>query len=676
MPRLPLRQVHLDFHTSPAIPGVGRAFDGRAFVEQLRRARVQSVTCFSRCHHGLIYHDTERFPELRHPGLCCDLLAEQLAACHEAGIRAPIYISVGWDHAQATAHPGWLERRPDGAPVGPGPLEPGFTHKLCLASPHAEFVLAQTEEVLQRFPAADGLFFDIVLQGPCACARCVAAMDAAGLDPTRREHRLRHAAGVLDRFRRRLGELVRSRAPGASVFFNSGHVGPETARAAPWLTHLELESLPTGHWGYLHFPISARYARGLGLPLVGMTAAFHTTWGDFGSFKPRPALEYECFSMLAHGAGCSVGDQLHPEGTLCRATYELIGAVFEQVEAREPWCLGARPYAEIALFHPECFGAADPPLVDRTEAGAAQILWSGHHQFDCVAGGAELQRYRVLVIPDRIRVGPELAASLRAYLEQGGAIVAAHQALLQPAADAFALDEVGARCHGPAPHEPDYLVPGPELSRRTPATALVMYRRAMRVSPRPGTEVWATVRAPYFERTRERFCGHRQAPPARDAGYPAVIRRGRLVYFAHPVFEIYRRHAPAWCRDLVLDALDALLPEPLVRTDAPPGCRVTVTCQPGQRRVVVHLLHYPLAWPGEGPPAVEPPVPLHELALGLRVEQPPQAVQLAPGERGHGEALPHSCRDGYAWVTIPRLCGHAMVAFVGANPTLYDDVSN
>lgn len=32
-------------------------------------ARVNSVTCFARCHHGYIYYDTKINPERRHPNL-------------------------------------------------------------------------------------------------------------------------------------------------------------------------------------------------------------------------------------------------------------------------------------------------------------------------------------------------------------------------------------------------------------------------------------------------------------------------------------------------------------------------------------------------------------------------------------------------------------------------------
>ena len=48
----PFRQIHLDFHTGPAIPDVGTKFDGDAFAEQLAAAHVNSVTLFAKCHHG------------------------------------------------------------------------------------------------------------------------------------------------------------------------------------------------------------------------------------------------------------------------------------------------------------------------------------------------------------------------------------------------------------------------------------------------------------------------------------------------------------------------------------------------------------------------------------------------------------------------------------------------
>ena len=40
------RQVHLDFHTSGLIPGIGSAFDKAAFQKALKLGHVDSITVF------------------------------------------------------------------------------------------------------------------------------------------------------------------------------------------------------------------------------------------------------------------------------------------------------------------------------------------------------------------------------------------------------------------------------------------------------------------------------------------------------------------------------------------------------------------------------------------------------------------------------------------------------
>ncbi|GAE05317.1 hypothetical protein JCM10914_1413 [Paenibacillus sp. JCM 10914] len=46
------RQVHLDFHTSEAIKGIGSQFNKRQFQDMLRTGHVDSITVFAKCHHG------------------------------------------------------------------------------------------------------------------------------------------------------------------------------------------------------------------------------------------------------------------------------------------------------------------------------------------------------------------------------------------------------------------------------------------------------------------------------------------------------------------------------------------------------------------------------------------------------------------------------------------------
>jgi hypothetical protein len=117
-------------------------------------------------------------------------------------------------------------------------------------------------------------------------------------------------------FKQEMTQYVRERNTDCTIFYNAGHIGPRHRQVKHAYSHFELESLPGGEWGYLHFPATIRYARTLGLECVGMTGKFHTSWGDFHSFKNLQALRYECLRMLTHGAKCMIGDQLHPDGRI------------------------------------------------------------------------------------------------------------------------------------------------------------------------------------------------------------------------------------------------------------------------------------------------------------------------------------------------------------------------
>ena len=109
---LPYRQIHLDFHTSECIEGIGSRFTREGFAAALKAGHVNSITLFSKCHHGWSYHPTE--VNLPHPHLCCDLLDEQLAVCEELGVRTEIYISAGLSEQYAVRHPEHLRRDKNG----------------------------------------------------------------------------------------------------------------------------------------------------------------------------------------------------------------------------------------------------------------------------------------------------------------------------------------------------------------------------------------------------------------------------------------------------------------------------------------------------------------------------------------------------------------------------------
>jgi hypothetical protein len=646
------RQVHLDFHTSGQVAAVGAAFDPEAFADTLARARVNSVTCFARCHHGYVYYDSKAHPQRKHPHLTRNLLKEQIDACHKKDIRVPIYVTVQWDQLTADEHPEWRQMLPDGRLEGRGPYEPGFYRRLCLNSPYVDFLKAHLDDVFASVPV-DGFFLDIVAAQDCSCTTCRREMARRNVDASDEKARRAFGSMVVTRFRQDLSAHIRRHDRRATIFYNGGHVGPDIRSALPSYSHLELESLPSGGWGYLHFPLTARYARTLGIDTMGMTGKFHTSWGDFHSLKNRAALEFECFSMLALGAKCSIGDQLHPSGRLDPATYDLIGHVFGEVERKEPYCQGARPLVDLAVLSPEEF-AAPGGRTPASARGVVRMLQEGAHQFDVVDSASDLGRYRVLVLPDEVTVGPKLRPRLEAFVARGGALLATHRAA---AGDApFAARVLGLRVKGDAPYAPDYLRPRAKLARELPNTELNMYGRGLELTPQ-GAEVLADVVVPYFNRTWQHYFSHRNTPSSGTIGYPGVLQKGRAITFAHPVFTQYAANAPRWCKRLVLNALDLLLPDPLVRHEGPSTLLTALHEQPQHRRYVLHLLHYVPERRGDEFDVIEDVLPVHDLRLSVRAPKAPTAVHLVPAS----SPLPFTYEAGRVRFVVPKLVGHQLV---------------
>jgi hypothetical protein len=647
------RQIHLDFHTSEHIAGIGADFSPEEFAATLERARVNSITCFARCHHGWIYYDTALHPERRHPQLTRNLLVDQIGACHARNIRVPIYTTVQWDRLTATEHPEWLMVSADGTIASNPPYGPGFYARLCLNSPYRDFLKAHVQDMFEALPAVDGFFFDIVQPQECSCPRCRANMEAVGLDPSDLAARRHYGIETINEFKRDMTAFVRQFSADCTIFYNAGHIGPRHRQAAEAYTHWELESLPSGNWGYLHFPLAMRYARTLGLDCLSMSGKFHTAWGDFHSFKNQAALEFECFRSLALGAKCSVGDQLHPTGRICQATYDLIGSVYREVERKEPWCRGAHGVSEIGVFSPEEFTRESLPA---PALGAVRMLQEGGHQFDVVDTEAELGAYRLLILPDVISVSEALAAKLARYLAEGGALIASHRSGLDAAQSRFALDALGLTLKGEAPYSPDFLRPAETLGKGLPRTEFVMYLRGMKVEAGPQSEVLADVVVPYFNRGL-RFCSHQHTPSSGEVGYPGVVRNGNSVYFAHPVFTQYQKNAPRWCKQLLLNAVNLLLPDPLVRTSAPSTALVTLNEQPEESRWVLHLLHYIPERRGVDFDVIEDVIPIFQVKVSLRVPRAVRGVTSVPG----GESLPFRLNGGRVEFVVPRVDGHQMV---------------
>lgn len=668
MKNLRFRQIHLDFHTAPQITGIGEKFDKKAWQERLREARVNSITCFSCCHHGYSYHPTQ--VGRMHPHLKFNLLRSQMDACKEIDINVPIYLTAGFSDLAAELHPEWRALDFQGRFMGgsPTPLTPGF-RKLCFNSPYLDFLCDLISEAVTMFPEADGVFLDIIYQGQCCCDNCMRGMLADSLNPESEADRIAYGRKVLLNYYRRATEAVKSIAPEMPVFHNSGHVTIGDTDILKYFSHLELESLPTGGWGYDHYPMSAAYSRKLGMEFLGMTGKFHTTWGEFGGIKHPNALRYECAAMIANGSKCSVGDQLHPSGALDASTYAAIGAAYREVEAREAWCDNVSSAAEIAILAAAATipgGARECP----GDVGASRMLLESHLPFDIVDRRMDFSAYPVLLLPDGAMVDDELDAKINAYLASGGKLICAGATAFDGEGNPrFGLDlEHG----GKSPFSPDYILAAPAVAPDFAHTPFVMYLPSERIRVRSGQSL-GEIYDPWFNRTFEHFCSHQHAPFQNEpSGWQAGVATDRVLYFAHDIFTLYRAYGAVVEKEFVMNSIKQFLGNEIqVITSLPSQGRITWMRQADENRDVIHLLYANTILRGgqlqlsggtlNSRGAVEVIEDLNDLfnvKLSLRIRRPVREVTLEP----EGVSIDFiTDESGRLNLTVPKLNCHQMV---------------
>lgn len=665
-PPLPARQVHLDFHTSEHIPGIGAKFDKAQWQAALREGRVNWINLFAKCHHGWSYYPTE--VGSRHPNLSFDLLGAQIEACHEIGVRCPIYFTVGWSVRDAEQHPDWCARDRNGAlQGGPGPkanIKPTDTKptggwvRLCPAAdgPYHALILRQVEELCRKYPA-DGFWFDIYhVRNDCYCATCTARMRREGVDLADSSAVERSHALALKEHMRQLRALIARHHPRATVFFNSATHPKDkplfTERLFDLNTQQELEDLPTTWGGYDKLPLEAKYHLGQGSDVVAMSGKFHKSWGEFGGFKAADAIKYEAAAMIAFGAACNFGDQLHPCGEMDVSTYRNIGEAYRYVEQIEQYGPGGVPVSRLGFW---------PTLDAAADNGLATMLLELHRDF-VVADERNLPSLSTLVIPSRACLAPAQAEAIAAWVARGGKLLLLEAAALDRERKRLLFD-IGATYEGASPFHFDYTVARQELGAGLVTTPFLNYKAAVRVKPAAGRAL-AVIREPYFNRTYAAYSSHANTPyKLEDSPYAAVMRHGNVIFFAHALDRLYNEHGVRLHRDLVRNALDLLETDPVLRVrQLPSSGRVSLLKQEAQRRYVAHLLYSPVLQRGSVKVIEDFPT-IGGVALELRVPEKVRAVRTVPG----GEALAFTAKaegeGAVVRVAVPAFTMHTAVVF-------------
>ena len=668
------RQIHLDFHTSPLIPDVGTEFDAEQFADTLANARVNWVTLFGKCHHGMSYYPTKAKLGMMHPGLKFDLLGAQIEACKKRGIATPVYISVRVDQHIGMTRPDLLCRLEDGKLWGPAYNEAKW-YQVCLNNTeYIDYVAEQTREVLTNYDA-DGIFYDMCYYPPdpgCFCEKCLARLESEGHRRDDKAAHRRQTFQILREYTTRLATLCRELRPNSTTFFNS-RVTPNVHRELDTLTHLEIESLTTGGWGYLYFPCHSRVVRSYDRPLQGMTARFHKSWADFGGLKTTAQLHYEAATILAAGGVINIGDQLHPRGTLDTGAYQVIGDTFGKVEAVEEYCRDARPLADIAVLllpdsqeTAECGEQDTRGMVkmDTNIEGAAAALAALKHQWNGETPDRDnLHKYKVIIIPDNGFLTADMRTRLEAYMAQGGKILFSHKAGLNDGQ--FTVPNAPVRYVQECPYTPSYMKLGDVLGAGLPDSEFVNYRAGSYVEAVDGATALGNVLEPYFNRAPEHFSSHAQTPHDKTTPYPVAVIAGdnSSAYIYAAAFRGYREDAFFVYKDIIGKLLNRLLPEPLVRAgqNVSPAMEIAVLQQSAANRLVAHVVNFQPQRRTATNEFIEEATPANNVSFAVRTGTPPTRVVLVPS----GEELAFEQKDAYCHITLPVVLTQQIVAFEG-----------
>lgn len=634
---MPSRQVHLDFHTSEHIPGIGKKFNKKQFQEALKIGNVNHINIFSKGHHGWSYYPTK--VGNMHPNLDFDLLGAQLEACHEIGVKSPFYFTIGWSSNDAEEHPEWLIRNKDGSINAPGynwdaaldEERPTYLWKRLdpsIGTPYHSFIMKQVEEICKMYPDLDGFWFDIYHVAKRNYNQyAMERMKKEGIDindtiAVERSHSLAIKAHM-----KALRDLVSKYKPDATVYFNAAtrieNVSLFKERLFDMDTHQDLEDLPTTWGGYNKLPLDAKYHLQQGTPATGMSGKFHKAWGEFGGFKHADAIKYEAAAMISFGASCNFGDQLHPSGEMDMETYRNIGKAYEYVEKIEDYGLGGIPVSKLGMWL---------TLNEAADHGVVNMLLELHDDF-IVADEKNLADLDVVIIPSEPSINEAQAVAINNWVKKGGKLIVFGDGALNKERTKFLLD-IGAEYIKPSDFQFDYTVIKKEIGTNIVSTPFLNYDAGLLTKPTTG-KVLAKIREPYFDRTYTKFNGHRETPyKLEDSEYPAVVRNGNIIFFAHALDQLYYVHGVRMHRELFNNAIDLLYRAPNLEVkNLPSAGRVSFLKQENENRYVAHLLYAPALSRGEVS-VIEDFLPVPNIEISVAVsEKIKEVFQIPSGKK-------------------------------------------
>jgi len=692
------RRMLVDMHIPDWDERFLSKYDPAEMVRLYQLAGLTSVMYYAQSHVGLCYWPTKIGK--MHAGLQGrDIVGETLELLRRAKIDACIYTSVIYNNWAYLEHPDW--RLVPATKPRPGEHNGGRYGRCCPNHPeYRQFTLALTEELVGRY-RFDGIFFDMTFwPRVCLCEHCRRRFrDETGqaipetvdwLSPDWCRCQQARQQWMID-FATTLNERAKATSPDITTYHNFA------SAKSNWVPGVSLEIAKANDLIGADFygdPVEQLMVCKLMTSLTDHPPAEFMTSRclnlvEHESNKSPALIRTQALAAALFSSAMLFIDAIHPDGTVNPGPYRMIREVYDEMSRYEPY-LGGTPVEDVAVYFSDAskmdFAENGRPLSEAglwqrdyphltAARGACRALQEAHLPFGVISRKQlpTLDRYRVVVLPNVLRMDREEAEAFRRYVHGGGRLYASRYTSLTETCgargDDFLLADVfGCHFGGDDLGRVAYVKPAVPALRRALGAQQYLGHMAMpgtptetagtlRLADRAEGHILATLTLPYdkewgtvYERN---WSSIHSSPPWRDTATPAIVEhrfgKGRAIYSAA---DIERTHAAA----------DAQLFTALIgrlvggRTgagaDAPPCVWMSVTDQPDRMRMIVGLLNYPPQLPA---------VPIAEVPITVRPPKGKRFVRLKSVPEGR--AVRFTCaKDGTLRATVKNLEAMRMLA--------------
>ncbi len=642
--------IHYDLHANESDTELGREVSVEHLVERLARVQPDWIQCDCKGHEGLTSWPTKvGYPAA---GIVQDALRMHREATRQLGIPLGMHYSGVWDTQAIDHHPEWARLDEDGNPdhrempwaISTSRLS-GYTH---------EYMIPQLLELIDEYDI-DGFWVDGEnwASKPDWREACqVEFTNRTGFtdipkkpgDPHWREwldfHRDLFVEHVTD-----YTDAVHARKPECLVASNWMYTMRQPEPIAAPVDYLSGDF--DSRWGADRAAVEGRLLDSRDISWDLMAWGFTKSGEHFDEspwiMKSATQLAQEVAECVALGGAVMIYDTPQRSGHLTDWHQDTLGEVARFCRARQATCFKSESRSQAAVLHPwsdyyaKVEGTYTQGDVSLPIEGALHALLELGISTDVLTEDAlqrHIDRYRLIVLPERSQVSPESAAVLDRFVRDGG-----HLVISGVTAAADFPEWTGAVATGDPIDAWSYL---PVDQRAVGVTG-----PWQAVAPGDGVETWTLLMT--------------QQEAAKDTTDQAVVVHNQLgdgsVTSIHGnIFRDYHKGHMPLLRQYIGNLVDRLGIEWEVEVDGPPSLEVVTRTQHGQ--LAVNLIN---RGAGEtlSPRRVQfddlPPI--DRVRVSIRTPEAPRAVTLEPS----ADPVPWTWANGVLSVMIPAVRIHEIL---------------